>query len=79
MKTRAYATPLVIEDNVFIGAQCIIMPGVGRIGENSVISAGSVVTKEVPPNTIVAGNPAKNIGKLPSRALYLYDKESHKK
>lgn len=76
MKTRAYATPLIIEDNVFIGAQCIIMPGVGRIGENSVISAGSVVTKEVPPNTIVAGNPAKNIGKLPPRVLYLYDKDS---
>lgn len=76
MKTRAYATPLVIEDNVFIGAQCIIMPGVKRIGENAVISAGSVVTKTVPPNTIVAGNPAKIIGKLPARVCYLYDKRN---
>lgn len=77
MKTRAYATPLVIEDNVFIGAQCIIMPGVTRIGENSIISAGSVVTKAVPPNTIVAGNPAKNIGKLPERVLFLYEKKHY--
>ena len=74
MVTRAYATPLVIEDNVFIGAQCIIMPGVSRIGENAVISAGSVVTKKVPSNTIVAGNPAKIIAKLPSRACYQFDK-----
>ena len=74
MKTRAYCAPLVIEDNVFIAAQCIIMPGVGRIGENSIISAGSVVTKPVPPNTIVAGNPAKNVGPLPERVCYLYKK-----
>ena len=74
-KMRAYPTPLVIHDNVFIGAYSLIMPGVSDIGENSVISAGSVVTTKVPPNTIVAGNPAKVIGKAPRRLCYLYNKK----
>lgn len=62
---RAYKTPLVIEDNVLIGARSIIMPGVKRIGENSIISVGSLVSKPVPPNCIVAGNPAKVIYEMP--------------
>ena len=49
-----------IEDNVFIGARSIIMPGV-TVGKNSIVAAGSIVTKDVPPNTVVAGNPAKII------------------
>ena len=44
----------------FIGARAIILPGV-RIGDNCVVGAGSVVTKDTPPGTIVAGNPAKVI------------------
>ena len=52
--------PVVVGDNVFIGAKCIILKGV-TIGENSIIGAGSVVTKSVPPNQIWAGNPAKFI------------------
>ena len=52
--------PVVIRDNVFIGAKCIILKGV-TIGENSIIGAGSVVTKNVPANQIWAGNPAKFI------------------
>lgn len=51
------AAPIEIEDNVFIGTGVIILKGV-RVGRNSVIGAGSVVTKDVPPDTIVAGNPA---------------------
>ncbi|MBR5156069.1 MAG: acyltransferase [Clostridia bacterium] len=47
-----------IKDNVFVGANATILAGV-TIGENSVVGAGSVVTKDVPPNTVVAGNPAK--------------------
>jgi maltose O-acetyltransferase len=49
-----------IEDNVFIGARAIIMPGV-TIGENSIVAAGSVVTKSVPQNSVIAGNPARII------------------
>ena len=47
-----------VKDNCFIGLGSIIMPGV-TIGPNSVIGAGSVVTKDVPPDTVVVGNPAK--------------------
>lgn len=51
---------IIINDNVWIGANSIILPGV-TIGENSVIGAGSVVTRDVANNTIVAGNPARPI------------------
>ena len=47
-------------DNVFIGCNTTILPGV-KIGPNAVIAAGSVVTKDVKPNNVVAGNPAKLI------------------
>lgn len=55
--------PVVIKDNVFIGAHSIILKGV-TIGKNSIIGAGSVVTKSVPDNQIWAGNPAKFIRNL---------------
>lgn len=72
----AYPTPLSIEDNVFIGAGTYIMPGVKRIGENSIISAGSMVYKQVPPNCVVAGNPAKVIFEMPEgyRTYFKYKK-----
>lgn len=50
--------PIVIEDEVWIGANCVITAGV-TIGKHSVVAAGSVVTKSVPPYSVVAGNPAK--------------------
>ena len=50
----------IVEDNVSIGANSTILPGV-RIGRNSVIGAGSVVTKDVLPNSVMAGVPAKKI------------------
>ena len=52
------AAAVVIEDNVWIGACAIVLKGV-TIGENAIVGTGAVVTKDVPPNTIVAGNPAR--------------------
>jgi maltose O-acetyltransferase len=52
--------PVIIEDDVWIGTRVIILPGV-RIGRSSIIGAGAVVTKGVPPFSIVGGNPAKII------------------
>lgn len=49
-----------IKDNCFIGNCAILMPGI-TIGENSVVGAGAVVTKDVPPNSVVGGVPAKVI------------------
>ena len=55
--------PIVIERNVWIAAGATIVGGV-TVGENSVVAAGSVVTKDVPPNTLVGGNPARMIGSI---------------
>jgi acetyltransferase-like isoleucine patch superfamily enzyme len=54
------AKPIVIERNVWIAAGATIIGGV-TIGENAVVAAGSVVTRDVPPNTLVGGNPARVI------------------
>lgn len=54
--------PVIIGSDVWIGGHVIILPGV-HIGDGSIVGAGSVVTKSVEPYTIVAGNPAKLIGK----------------
>lgn len=53
-----YAKPITIGNNVWIGAQCIILPGV-TIGDNSVIGAGSVVTRNIPSNVVAVGNPCR--------------------
>ena len=55
--------PIIIEDDVFIGARSIVLKGV-IIGRGSIVGAGSVVTKNIPPYTIVAGNPAKEVSKV---------------
>ena len=55
--------PVVIEDDVWCGANVTILKGV-TIGENSVVGAGSVVTKSIPDNEIWAGNPAKLVRKI---------------
>jgi acetyltransferase-like isoleucine patch superfamily enzyme len=54
------ARPIVLRDNVWIGFDAIILPGV-TIGEGSIVGARSVVTEDVPPYTIAAGNPARII------------------
>lgn len=55
--------PIVIGDNVWIGTNAIILSGV-IIGDNSIVAAGAIVTKNVPKNVIVAGNPARIIKHL---------------
>jgi maltose O-acetyltransferase len=57
------AKPIVIEDNVWIGGSAILLPGV-TIGRNAVVGAGAVVTRSVPANTVVAGNPARVIREI---------------
>jgi acetyltransferase-like isoleucine patch superfamily enzyme len=59
----ARTAPIVIKDNVFIGGFSIILKGV-TIGENSIIAAGSVVSKDIPANEVWGGNPAKFIRTL---------------
>lgn len=59
--------PVVIEDNVWIGDKATILPGV-VIGRNSIVGANSLVTKSVPPNSVVGGNPA--------RILHIQDADS---
>ena len=51
------AAPIVIEDDVFVGGDALILKGV-TVGEGAVVGAGSVVTQDVSPRTVVAGNPA---------------------
>lgn len=58
---------VTIGDNVFVGAGAIILPGV-TIGNDVIVGAGAVVTKDVPNDSVVAGNPAKVIG---STAAYI--------
>ena len=55
--------PVIIGDDVWIGANAVILPGV-TIGKHCVVAAGAVVTKDVPDNTIVGGMPAKEIKKI---------------
>lgn len=63
VKELEFGLPIVIEDNVWIGGSASILPGV-TVGENSIVAAGAVVTKDVPNNTIVGGNPARVIRKI---------------
>ncbi len=64
----AECSPIIIEEHVFIGARAIILKGV-TIGKGSTIGAGSVVSREVPPYCVVAGNPAKIIKYFENQAL----------
>ncbi|MGD1876127.1 MAG: sugar O-acetyltransferase [Kiloniellaceae bacterium] len=57
------AKPVILGYNVWIGGAAVILPGVS-VGDNAVIGAGSVVTKDVPANTVVAGNPATVIRRI---------------
>ena len=58
LKGEEYGKPISIGDNVWIGGNTVIMPGVS-VGKNSVIGAGSVVTKDIPENVVAFGNPCR--------------------
>lgn len=62
------AKPITIGSDVWVGGGAIICPGVS-IGDRTVIGAGSVVTRDIPPDVIAAGNPARVIRELPPEAL----------
>lgn len=67
---QTYSRPIVIEDEVWIGGGAILLPGV-TIGKGSVIGAGAVVTKDIPPYSVAVGNPArviKQINRSPQKA-----------
>jgi acetyltransferase-like isoleucine patch superfamily enzyme len=64
---QALTAPITIEDDSFIGTQCLILKGV-TLGRGCVVGAGSVVTGDVPAGAISAGNPARVIGTVGSRA-----------
>jgi tetrahydrodipicolinate N-acetyltransferase len=57
------AMPVIVEDDVLIGANAVVLEGV-KIGKGSVVAAGAIVTKDVPPYTVVAGMPAKVIKEI---------------
>ena len=63
-KGEITSVAMILRKKCWIGANAIILPQVREIGENSIIAAGAVVTKKVPANVIVAGNPAKQIRDL---------------
>lgn len=62
-KGLEYAKPIKVGNNVWIGGNVVVLPGV-TIGDNSVIGAGSVVTKDIPSNVVAVGNPAKVIKEI---------------
>lgn len=66
-----YALPVVIEENCWIGGGSIICPGV-TIGKNSVIGAGSVVTKDIPANSVAVGNPCKVLREINEHDMRYY-------
>lgn len=69
-----YGIPIKIGDNVWIGGSCVILPGV-TIGNNVVIGAGSVVTKDIPDNVCAAGNPCRVIREITEEDRPYYYKD----
>lgn len=69
-----YGAPIKIGNNVWVGGNTVILPGV-TIGDNCVIGAGSVVTKDIPSNTISAGNPCKVIREITAEDKKFYFKD----
>lgn len=64
MLPYTHAKPIVVEDGVWVGMCSLILPGV-TLGHGSIVSAGAVVSESIPPDTLVAGNPATIRDSLP--------------
>jgi len=63
-RNPVFRKPVIIEKDAFIGAGCVVLPGV-KIGEGAVVGAGSLVTKDIPPWKVAVGSPAKPIKDRP--------------
>lgn len=74
MREYMYTAPVTIEDNCWIGAGTVICPGV-TIGKNTVIGAESVVTHDIPSDSIAAGNPCRVIRQIDERNRKFYYKD----
>ena len=59
-KGLEYAKPIEVGNNVWIGGNVVVLPGV-KIGDNVVIGAGSIVTKDIPSNVVAYGNPCRPV------------------
>lgn len=70
-KQAQYNIPIHIGNNVWIGANSVILPGV-TIGDNSVIGAGSIVTKDIPSNVIAVGNPCRVLREINENDMKYY-------
>ncbi|WP_162062797.1 sugar O-acetyltransferase [Vibrio taketomensis] len=73
-KVAQFNIPITIGDNVWIGANVVVLPGVS-IGENSVVGAGSIVTKDIPPNVVAVGNPCRVLREIGARDKEFYFKQ----
>lgn len=73
-KQAQFNVPVYIGDNVWIGGGSIILPGV-KVGKNSVIGAGSVVTKDIPENVVAVGNPCRVLREIGEKDLKYYYKD----
>ena len=69
-----YAHPITVGNNVWIGAQVCVLPGV-KIGDNTVIGAGSVVNRDIPANVIAAGNPCRVIREITEEDKSTYNND----
>lgn len=73
-QTAQFNVPVHIGNNVWIGANSVVLPGVS-IGENSVIGAGSVVTRDIPANVVAVGNPCRILREIGERDREFYYKD----
>lgn len=73
-KVAQYNIPVRIGNNVWIGARAVVLPGVS-IGENTVIGAGSIVTKDIPANVVAVGNPCRVLREINERDKIYYYKD----